>query len=290
MILSRDNGFNIYYVISLLLLVVIPAILILILKNKSDKTKKIVLWSLALSNFLLHFLKILHPDYQVDIEDSLRRMTAENICALTTIVLPFTMLSKNKTLKGYFYLIGLLGGLMAVILTTEPNNRPFYEFNSIRYYICHYILFAVPVVSVALKEYKPDFRSSIWMPLMFLMGQTIIMLNEFFVWGVGLYDYSWETFLSPIYRNPSFVFGPNTEFKHIADAFGFLVPEIFKTNIFGVEVAGDYFYWPVVWLIIPVVLFFPLVYFLFTLPFTHKDVAEFIKNIKNKKSINIEQK
>ena len=272
---------NLYYILSLVILFAIPTILYFLLRKRSEKTIKITLLTLAVGNFLLHFLKIFHPSYWAELEYSLIRMSIENICALSTIALPFAMLSKNKTFKGYLHLISLLGGIMAVILTTEPKGHPIYEFNSIRYYVCHYILFAVPVLSVALKEFKPDFRSSIWMPLFFFGGQTIILLNELFLVAVGLVEHTTETFLSGDFRNAAFVFGPNTEFKHLVDSVSFLIPDIFTKNIFGIEGVGD-FYWPVIWLLVPVVLFFPLFYFLITLPFTYSDVKEFVVNIKKK--------
>ena len=272
---------NLYYILSIVFLLAIPTTLYFLLRNRSEKTIKITLLALAVGNFLLHFLKIFHPSYLANLEYSLIRISIENICGLSTIVLPFAMLSKNKTFKGYLYLISLLGGMMAVIFTTDPKGHPIYEFNSIRYYVCHYILFAVPVLSVALKEFKPDFRSSIWMPLFFLGGQTIILLNELFLVAVGLVEHTTKTFLSGDFRNAAFVFGPNTEFKHLVDTFSFLVPDIFTKNIFGIEGVGD-FYWPVIWLLVPVVLFFPLFYFLITLPFTYRDVKEFVVNIKKK--------
>lgn len=281
MIMEQLNFSNIWYVLSLILLLVIPLTLYLLLKNKSDKIVKFTLLGLAIGNFLLHFLKILHPSYLEDINYSLVRMSLENICAVSTVILPFAMICKSKTIKGYFYLIAFLGGLMAVILTTEPNGRYIYDFESIRYYVCHYILFTVPILAIALKEFKPDFKSSVWMPLMFFTGQTIIFLNEIFLAKVGLVDHTTETFLSGDYRNAAFVFGPNTEFKYLVDKIGFLVPEIFTKNIFGIEGVGD-FYWPVIWLLIPVVIFFPLAYFLFTLPFTYTDVVEYINSKKSK--------
>lgn len=277
---------NIYYILSLIILVAIPLILYFILRNRSEKTIKYTLLGIAIFNFLLHFLKIFHPSYLAEIKYSLIRMSVENICALTTIVLPFSMLCKNKTIKGYFYLIAFLGGLMAVIFTTEPKGHPIYEFNSVRYYLCHYILFAVPIVAVATKEFKPDFKSSIWMPLLFFCGQTIILLNELFLNAVGLVNHTTETFLSGDFRNAAFVFGPNTEFKYLVDKFSFLVPEIFTKNIFGIEGVGD-FYWPVIWLLFPVIIFFPTVYFLFTLPFTYNDVKQFVQSLRHNNNQNI---
>ena len=116
---------------------------------------------------------------------------------------------------------------------------------------------------------------------MFFAGQTIILLNEAFLWLVGLVDYTPETFLSSDFRNPSFVFGPFSEFESMVDMIRFLIPEIFTKNIFGIQGVGD-FYWPVIWLLFPVILFFPVVYFLFTLPFTYKDVAESIQHVRQR--------
>ena len=170
---------------------------------------------------------------------------------------------------------------MAVIITTDPNGRPVYEFNTIRYYICHYVLFAVPILAVVLKEFKPNFKSSLWMPLMFFIGQTIIFLNEIFLARIGLVVHTAASFLSSDYRNAAFVFGPNDAIPGIVDKLSFLIPDIFTKNIFRIEGVGD-FYWPVIWLLVPVVIAFPIAYFLFTLPFTHNDVKEFIISIKQK--------
>lgn len=276
---------NFYYFLMIFLSFIIPVILYFCLRNRKEETIRKALLVLAFANFALHFLKIFHPSYFCDIEESLRRMSVENICALSTVVLPFAMLSKNKTIKSYVYLISFLGGFLATFLPTEPNGRPFYEFNTIRFYFCHCMLMTVPTLALILKDFKPDFKQAIWMPLMFLVGQTIILCNELFLDLVGLVDYTVESFLSQDYRNPAFIFGPNSEFNWIAEKFTFFIPEIFTKNIFGIEGVGD-FYWPIVWLIIPIVIFFPTIYFLLTLPYTYKDVKEFVVNLKHKESLN----
>lgn len=257
---------NIYYFLSLILLFGIPIILCLFLRYKSETTIKCTLLGLAFANFLLHFLKILHPSYQAEMNYSLIRLSLENICGVTSVFLPFAMLSKNKTFKGYFYFIALLGGLMAVLITTDPVGKPITEFNTIRYYVCHYILFSVPVVALVTGEFQPRLVSAIFMPFNFLVGQTIIFLNEVFLVGVGLVEYVPEKFFSPNWRNASFVFGPSADYEWIADVFPFLIPDIFRTNIFGIE-GIESFYWPVLWALVPSIIFFPIVYFLICLPF-----------------------
>ena len=272
---------NIYYYLSILVMFLLPVMLYILVRNKSEKTIKITLLSVAFFNFLLHFLKIFHPSYFCDIKGSLVRMSLENICALSTVVLPFAMLLKNSVIKGYIYLISFLGGLMAVIVIPESmNGMKIYTFELVRYWICHFILFTVPIVGCLTKEYKPNYKHSIVIPFLFLAGQTIILLNELFLLKVGLVEYGIYEFFSPQYRNMSFVYGPNGSAGGLVDALMFFVPDIFQKNIFGIEGVGD-FYWPVIWLVVPSVLLFPIGYFLITLPFTYNDVKSDIKRKLN---------
>ena len=74
----------------------------------------------------------------------------------------------------------------------------------------------------------------------------------------------------------SFVYGPNGSGGGLVDALLFFVPDVFTKNIFGIEGVGD-FYWPVIWLVVPSVLLFPIGYFLITLPFTYNDFKNDIK-------------
>lgn len=267
---------NLCYYLTIIIMILICVGLCLFLKNKSSKTIKFTLLGIALFNFLLHFLKILHPSYLSNIKLSVIRMSMENICALSTVLLPLAMIMKNKVFKSYLYFISFLGGLMAVIISTDPVGKPIYEFNSIRYYICHYILFIIPIVACVTKEFTPKIKHALWMPLMFLIGETIILLNELLLWGVGLVDYDIAKFLSADFRNAAFVFGPNDAGKTMVDKLIFLVPKLFRTNVFKIDGVGD-FYWPVIWLLIPSIIFFPIAYFTFTLPFTYKEVKLIFK-------------
>ena len=258
---------NIYYILSLVLLIICPTILYFFVKNKSEGQIKLILVLIAFGNFLLHFLKILHPSYLADMKYSLIRLSLENICGLTSVFLPFVMLSKNKALKGYFYFMAFLGGMMAVIKTTDPVGVSITEFNTIRYYICHYILFSIPIVAVLTGEYNPKISTAFFIPVLFLGGLTVIFLNEVFLIAVGLVDYVPKMFFSSEWRNAAFVFGPAPEYQWLVDEFSFLVPEIFRTNIFGVEGLTN-IYWPVIWSVIPVTIFLPITYLVLTIPFS----------------------
>lgn len=286
MILQKDN---IWYVVSLCLILLLPLLTYLILRNKSEKTIKYSLIGIAVFNFVVHFFKVLIPGFSPDVKTSIIRLSLENICAISTVFLPFAMICKNKVIKTYMYFISFVGGLMAIIIPTDPVGHNVLEFNSLRYYICHYCLLMVPCVAAMTKVFKPEIKHAIWMPFMFLLGQTVIFVNELVLWWTGVIDHNWTSFMSPNVHNPSFVFGPNLDFKWTIETFWFLVPKIFRTNIFNIDGLTDC-YMPVLWVIFPALIFFPITYFVLTLPFTHQEIKCFICDLKSKKKSQKEEK
>ena len=52
---------NIYYILSIIVMLLLPIGLYYLIRNKSKSTIKFTLLAIAGFNFLLHFLKILHP-------------------------------------------------------------------------------------------------------------------------------------------------------------------------------------------------------------------------------------
>ena len=64
-----------------------------LLRHRSARTQNAVLFALLAINFALHFLKLLFPPYSTaEPEDALQKITAENICAINTMIFPFFFL------------------------------------------------------------------------------------------------------------------------------------------------------------------------------------------------------
>ena len=85
------------------------------LKNKSDKTKKIVLFSLLALGLLLHFLKVFIPPYSVNEKVKLSESWFVNICGANIALFPFLFLCKDKRVRDYMFYIGVLSGFIALI-------------------------------------------------------------------------------------------------------------------------------------------------------------------------------
>ena len=161
--------FNTYHLITLGIFAIITILIGVILKNKDQESQRKALLIIAFANLALHFLKLLIPEYRDELPTSFRKVTFENICATTTIMMPFIMLSKNKVMKDYLFFIGMLGGLAALIYPTEALDRELLELDVIRFYICHIILFIVPFYMVFFGIHDLDIKRVPYFPLIFLL-------------------------------------------------------------------------------------------------------------------------
>ncbi len=259
-------------------------------RNKSEKFKYNLIAGILFGNLALHFLKLLFNPYRNEFPISLRSITFSNICAVSTIIFPFIYILKGKeTLHNYMYFIGFLGGLAALAFPNEAFNKPVYSFDVIRFYLCHYTLIGAPILAAAFGIHKPTTKKIWTIPLYFLAHETLILLNELFIIIVGLVpDVTWSDMLNRNYfRNYSFVFGPTATFDSIAPLLTVFVPKFMTMDIFNLN-GGIGFYWPVVWMIIPAIIYLVPVYLLISFPTTlvplSKELFKKYQTFKNNKS------
>ena len=254
---------NTYHLMTLAVFAGVLILFCLLLKNRNESAQKKILLVIAFANLALHFLKLLIPQYKDDMPISIRKVTFENICATTTIMMPFVLLSNNKVMKDYIVYMGILGGLAALIYPTEAFNRELTNLDVIRFYICHIVLFIVPFCLVFFGLHKLETQRVLCFPLIFLLVECLILANEIILMEAGFVDLRGNDFLTYNYRNSNFIFGPTEDLKELSDKLvDPLVPKIFKTVGAGAH-AGAEKYLPVVWLAVPCFVYFTLIGYLF---------------------------
>lgn len=276
--------FDYKYFIFLFVLVGLTTFLAFFLMKKDKKllTKIFLIWSIAL--FASHFLKQL---VYLDVNE-LHKSTAENICAVSTILFPLIVLLKDDNpIKDYLFLIGIIGGFAGVIYPTEAMALPTIQFETFRFYFCHYSLLAIPLLMGITGYYKPRIKNIVFIPLIFLGVEAIIVANEALFIFTGAYDARFaytglsrvELFFSNSYCNNGFAFGPTPDMGAVGEFVGKLCPTFMKTDYLNVS-KGLMTYLPVIWLLIPSYILFCPIYFLLVFAFNPK---MFSKN--KKKSI-----
>ncbi len=223
----------------------------LLLKNKSESSRRKILIIISFMGLALHFLKLLMPKYYNDLPLSLRKITPENICAVSTIIFPFILLSKNKYAKDYMFYMGVISGIASIALPLEAIGRSLKEIDVIRFYICHYLIFIVPFYMVFYGLHKLEFKRVFFFPISFMLVLALIVANEVILMEMGFVDMRGNDFLNYNYRNSSFIFGPTENLKEISDKYvDWAVPKPFKTVMIG-EYKGAEKYTPILWLLVP---------------------------------------
>lgn len=274
--------FNAWYFLFLIISIGTFIGLYFLLRNKKEKTIKIVLFSLLLFALVLHFLKPLFPPYSTDESRMLRDAWFINICAANIALFPFMFFCKNKHVKDYMFYIGVISGIISIIYPMEPiakSNQAGEWIDIIRFYIHHDILWYVPLLMVLLKIHKLDYKRVLSTPAIFLIVMLFIMINQIFQSELGYIPLRDNNLFEINYKNSSLIWGPDND--EIAKIFAWACPDIFKTIPVG-QYAGQTKYWPWFWLICPCFIILTPVCFLVSLIFEHKHLVSDIKTLKLK--------
>ena len=280
--------FNFWYFFWIVLFFGVFFGLYFLLKNKSDKTKKIVLSSMLWFGLLLHFLKCFIPPYSTDQARLYRDIWFINICAGNIFLFPFIFLSKSKSAKDYMFYIGVISGLLSMFMPLEPIKKvdqAAETLDIIRFYIHHAFLWIVPLLMVLLKLHTLSWKR-VWTVPLYLLGLFLfIMLNQIFQSELGFVPLRGNEFFEIGYKNTSYIWGPDDSLGQLIAQF---CPDIFKTVPVGPN-AGKTKYWPFFWLVVPAFILITPICFGISLFFDWKNFKADVLSAKKKVADKIEE-
>ncbi|MCL2382075.1 MAG: hypothetical protein FWC64_10905 [Treponema sp.] len=261
--------FNFFYFLYLAFSLGLLLGLYFLLRNRSEKTSNAVVFGILFFNFLLHFLRLASACHQVWMPRAIMTVTPQNICAVSVLLFPWFFLSKKNILRDYMFYMGIMSGLGAVIIPIDALGRNPFEFEVMRFYISHILLWVTPLLMVLLKVHTLDYRRIPKAPLLAYAVLCVILVNEIILTGAGFVHIG-HLFSNEV-RNSALIFGPLPDVAFLGTLFTALTPNFFLTVPIGPN-AGAVFYWPVLWLVIPAYIYFSAASAVLALPFEYKRV------------------
>jgi len=263
------------------------------LRKKSKWISWTAILILLATGFIFHFLRLAWPPPNATWPSSLAYVLPISICGFNTLVFPLIFFSKKKYLRDYMFYVGVFSGFLAMLTPTNvlESQIPAWHFEAIRYYIAHGILVVAPLLMVLCGHHKLNWRR-VWAPGWLLVGVTfVILINDVILYATGIYDGGFVELFDRNSRNVGMIYGPADNAGFWGDALRFFSPRFLRRAPFdnGLVAAGETFYWPVLWVVIPGVIYMTIGCFLVSLIFDFRtfkqDMQSTWRKIFRKKSI-----
>lgn len=276
--------FNGYYLVYILSAVILTLLSLKFLKNKSDKFRYWFIFTIIMVNFLVHFLKIFIYPYTL-VDHVWTKVTFENVSATCVLLFPLLFFAKNKTLKDYMIMVGMSAGVLTFLFPLDTMSpifngsidigaRSAFMIENIRFYFAHYILFLAPFLMMHYKMHELSIKRAYRAPFMLMLILLLIFINE-----VVLTLINWlpkEHLFDPSKRNPSVIFGPKEQFTGLGLMIGVFVPSFMMLTHPIYEFT---FYVPVLWLILPVIIYGSMISLTFCIIYDKENTISFFRSI-----------
>ena len=143
--------FTVNHFVSLFISIIINIALFFILKNRSIKTKKIVLFILSLSGMGAITFNLVAWGSPLE-------YLPLHMCSINALILPFAVLTQNKKLSNML-LLWCLGAGIALIINNGAANFEILSWTFFFYYIPHTLELGIPILIFALKLPELDYKT-----------------------------------------------------------------------------------------------------------------------------------
>lgn len=220
-----------------------------LLRRRSERVKKIVVFAILCCNFLQHVFKLyLYPQYDGGFSVA---TTAYNMCALLILLSPVVFWTKSRLCKDAAFYFGMAAGLAAMFVPYWFIGKDAFNWEVYRFYICHGLLFSGAVLPVLLGLHRPDYRNAWKIPFLFFLAEGLILFDNALVIITGNYgSYTADGLYEALYTvNPVWSMHPNEGFGALNALLDALSPDLFWR-----DASGGVCYWPVFWNAVPLYL------------------------------------
>ena len=144
------GSYGLVHIITLIISACMILGIYFILRNRSEKTKIIVLFILSLSGLAAIIFNLVTWGTPLE-------YLPFHMCSITALILPIAILTRSKIFSNLL-LFWCLGAAMAIICNQGQANYVIPSATFFFYYIPHTLEFGIPILMFALKIVKKDVR------------------------------------------------------------------------------------------------------------------------------------
>lgn len=165
-----NYDYALIYIISMIIIFLICVAFGIVAGSKlSAKTKKIVLYSIAI--FQLSF-EVLWRIIYLFRGDKILSLWPYYICNLNGILIPIAVLTNSKVMKNLFYVFGFIGGVITMALPQGIFNNALLIFPILKSLLQHTGLLIIPLYEYIEGTFRPKL-SEIWYAIVGLLIHVV---------------------------------------------------------------------------------------------------------------------
>ena len=206
-------------------------------KDKSKAQKEVFIFLLASINVFQHLFKRLlfgGAYSRFGLEN-----TAYNMCAFLILTMPFALLRRDGVFKIFSAYIGAAAGIVAMAGPFWFFGKNVFEVESLRFYVCHGLLFLTGALQIGLKTVEFDYKKCFFVAIWFFAAVGFIILDVAAYYG--LKDLK-DAFRIVYGMNPVFSMRPPENFMLAVKIIAHISPTVFIQYKTGVFVPFWYFF------------------------------------------------
>lgn len=248
------------------------AIIYLLFRKCSNRTKKIVLLVMMLINIGQHLLKSFVWPHLWG-HGFTYSNTCYNVCASLILVSPFVFFFGKGAMRDALVYIGTFGPLLAIVVPFWFDGHNLFEWEVLRFYVCHVLLVATSILPALWGLTKLSYKSFAAVPLCFFALLILIIFNAIVCVTLGLVGNGTASLFDTLYSlNPCWVMhpAPPKGFEWAGAALEVFSPPIFLGN-------AERPYTPLLWYAIPMYLLIAILTFLIGILVDRKRFAADLK-------------
>ncbi len=219
------------HILSVLFAIALCAALFFLLRGKSRKTQKALIYTIMAVNIFQHLFKtLIYPQYAGMPFTSLS--TAYNMCATLILISPLAMLINFRPLKDFVFYIGTAAGLIVLLVPYWSIGKSVTDPEFLRSFFCHALLFISSILPLLLGLHRPRYKCAFMLGAVFLAVILVIIINDAVCILLGIYPgVEGMSVSDALYKiSPVWSFGPPEEFSWVIDVVGIFSPDSFVGN------------------------------------------------------------